>query len=182
MAALLRIGWTEKRNPVPGRGKGVVRRGVGMASTLWFQMGRPGAEVDVTIRKDGRVLIENGGLSVTMTDRNVFVRMPNGLVSADYIERITAGMPVIAERRALTATEHVEEALFTGLRLTAGLDLAAIAARHGVDVWRRHGAELAPLVTAGLLVHEPDRRLALTRAGMLLANEVMAVFIGPTVR
>jgi oxygen-independent coproporphyrinogen-3 oxidase len=110
------------------------------------------------------------------------VRWRNVPATMDYIQRITAGAPVIAERRALSATERVEEALFTGLRLTAGLDLAAIAARYGVDVWRQHGAELAPFVAAGVLVHEPDRRLALTRAGMLLANEVMAVFIGPTVR
>jgi Mn-dependent DtxR family transcriptional regulator len=32
-------------------------------------------------------------------------------------------------------------------------------------------------VDAGFVVHEPDRRIRLTRSGMLLANEVMAVFI-----
>jgi len=41
---------------------------------------------------------------------------------------------------------------------------------------------LSSYVTAGLLVHEPGRRLALSRDGMLLANDVMAVFIGGTVR
>ena len=41
-------------------------------------------------KKVQRVLIESGGLTVTMVDRHVFVRMPSGLVSADYIERITA--------------------------------------------------------------------------------------------
>jgi cell division protease FtsH len=41
-------------------------------------------------KKVQKVLIESGGLSVSMADRNVVVRMPNGLVSADYIERITA--------------------------------------------------------------------------------------------
>jgi cell division protease FtsH len=41
-------------------------------------------------KKVQKVLIESGGLSVSMVDRNVLVRMPNGLVSADYIERITA--------------------------------------------------------------------------------------------
>jgi coproporphyrinogen III oxidase-like Fe-S oxidoreductase len=51
-----------------------------------------------------------------------------------------------------------------------------------VDVWERYGPELAQFVDAGLLVHEPGKRLRLTRPGMLLANEVMAVFIGPTVR
>ncbi|MBJ6124996.1 ATP-dependent zinc metalloprotease FtsH [Microvirga sp. BT325] len=41
-------------------------------------------------KKVQKVLIESGGLSVSLADRNVFVRIPNGLVSADYIERITA--------------------------------------------------------------------------------------------
>ena len=67
-----------------------------------------------------------------------------------------------------------------GLRLVDGLDLPLMRERHGVDIWARYGQDLVPFVQAGLLVHEPDRRLALTRAGMLLANEVMSVFIGHT--
>jgi coproporphyrinogen III oxidase-like Fe-S oxidoreductase len=62
------------------------------------------------------------------------------------------------------------------------VDLPAIERKYGVDVWARYGAELARCVEAGLLVYEPERRLALTRHGMLLANEVMAVFIGRLVR
>jgi len=45
-----------------------------------------------------------------------------------------------------------------------------------VDVWEKYEGELARFVDAGLLRHE-GARLALTRAGMLLANEVMAVFV-----
>jgi oxygen-independent coproporphyrinogen-3 oxidase len=89
---------------------------------------------------------------------------------------------VVAERRTLDSAERIEDALFTGIRLTEGLDLAALAGRYGVDVWERYSGELARLVDAGLLVHEPGVRLRLTRSGMLLANEVMAVFIGPAVR
>jgi oxygen-independent coproporphyrinogen-3 oxidase len=96
----------------------------------------------------------------------------------DYVQRVADGRSVMAERRELTADERVEEALFLGLRLTAGLDLQAIQAGHGLDVWRRHGAELQRCVDAGLVFHEPGRRLGLTRSGMLMANEVMAVFIG----
>jgi coproporphyrinogen III oxidase-like Fe-S oxidoreductase len=69
-----------------------------------------------------------------------------------------------------------------GLRLASGLDLPALAARYGLDVWSLYGLELARAVEAGLLVHEPGRCLRLTRAGMLMANDVMAVFIGPPVR
>lgn len=110
------------------------------------------------------------------------VRSRNVPATIDYVRRAADGASLVAERRVLDADQRVEEALFTGLRLTAGLDLAAFTMRYGVDVWGRYGSELARFVDAGLLVHEPFRRLALTRSGMLMANEVMAVFIGPTVR
>ena len=109
-------------------------------------------------------------------------RWRNVPATIDYVRRIAACEPVVAERRTLEPDERVEDALFTGLRLTAGVDLATIESRYGIDVWRRYGPELARFVAAGLVIHEPKRRLALTRPGMLLANEVMAVFISPTVR
>jgi len=94
----------------------------------------------------------------------------------DYVARVQAGANLVSERRVLTPTEQLEEALFTGLRLTDGLDLAAVDARYGVDVWRRYGDHLSPHLDAGLLVWEPGR-LRLTRRGMLLAHEVMTVFV-----
>jgi len=100
----------------------------------------------------------------------------------DYIDRVAAGQDVRLDRRALETTERLEEALFMGLRLTDGLDLVRMQPHHGIDIWERYGQDLAPYVSAGLLVHEPGRRLALTRNGMLLANDVMSVFIGGTVR
>ena len=100
--------------------------------------------------------------------------------TAEYVQRIAAGADVRLDRRTLGPQERLEEALFMGLRLVDGLDLPLMRERHGVDIWARYGQDLAPFVQAGLLVHEPDRRLALTRAGMLLANEVMSVFIGRT--
>lgn len=102
--------------------------------------------------------------------------------TAEYVDRIAAGAEVRVDRRTLEPEERLEEALFMGLRLVEGLDLPAMRQRHNVDIWARYGQDLATFVQAGLLVHEPGRRLALTRAGMLLANEVMSVFIGRTVR
>jgi len=102
--------------------------------------------------------------------------------TADYIDRVTAGQDVRLDRRTLGEEERVEEALFMGLRVTDGLDLNHLHRRYGIDIWARYGQDLASYVTAGLLVHDPGRRLALTRDGMLLANDVMSVFIGGTVR
>jgi oxygen-independent coproporphyrinogen-3 oxidase len=100
----------------------------------------------------------------------------------DYIDRIAAGQDVRVDRRRLADTERLEEALFMGLRLTDGLDLERLRRRHGIEIWERYGQDLTTYVSAGWLLHEPGRRLALTRHGMLLANDVMAVFIGGTVR
>ena len=109
-------------------------------------------------------------------------RWRNVAATMDYIDRVSGNRSPVAERRVLGHDERYEDALFMGLRLAAGLDLAAVAARYGIDVWDRYGCELARAVDAGLLVHEPGRCLRLTRAGMLMANDVMAVFIGPPVR
>ena len=107
-----------------------------------------------------------------------------GTVSStiDYIDRVEKGQDVRVDRRALGDEERLEEALFMGLRLNQGLDLERLYQRHGIDIWERYGQDLARYVIAGWLVHEPGRRLALTRHGMLMANDVMAVFIGGTVR
>jgi oxygen-independent coproporphyrinogen-3 oxidase len=104
------------------------------------------------------------------------VRWKNVSVTADYVARVSAGETVAVERRELTAGERLEEALFTGLRLTNGLDLEVVGERYGTDVWRRYGADLQPFVDQGLVRHEGSK-LSLSRQGMLVANEVMQVFV-----
>lgn len=102
--------------------------------------------------------------------------------TTDYVGRIGEGADVTVDRRPLGAEERLEEALFMGLRLAEGLDLESLRLRHSVDIWGRYGRDLERYLGAGLLVHDPGRRLALTRAGMLMANDVMTVFIGRPVR
>lgn len=102
--------------------------------------------------------------------------------TTDYVQRVTAGADVRLDLRDLGDEERLEEALFMGLRLVDGVDLRSIRRRHGVDVWERYGAELDRFVQAKLLIHQPGMRIALTRQGMLLANDVMTVFIGRPVR
>jgi oxygen-independent coproporphyrinogen III oxidase len=104
------------------------------------------------------------------------VRTRNVASTEEYIRRIGEGETVVSEARRLSSTERLEEALFTGLRLAEGLDVDAIGRRYAVDVWARFGPRLVPYVEAGLLVRD-GARLRLTREGMLLANEIMAVFV-----
>jgi len=104
-------------------------------------------------------------------------RWKNVASTEDYIDRLAQGRSPAVDVRKLSSAERLGDALFTSLRLTTGVDLEAIAARYGVDVWDRYGAELEPFVQDGCLIHEPPRRLRLTRRGMLLAHEVMSVFV-----
>lgn len=104
------------------------------------------------------------------------VRWNNVSGTIDYTRRILANQPAVAARRPLGPRETLEEALFMGLRLTEGVSCEDLLRRHGVDVWAAWGARLEPAVEAGLLVREAGR-LRLTRAGMLMANDVMATFL-----
>ncbi len=69
---------------------------------------------------------------------------------SEYIAAVQAGGQLIAERRILSRQDGLEEALFTRLRLTEGIDLELVESRYGVDVWREYGGELQPFVEAGL--------------------------------
>jgi oxygen-independent coproporphyrinogen-3 oxidase len=109
------------------------------------------------------------------------VRWRNVPATEEYAARLACGESAQVDHRRLAAEERLEEALFTGLRLCAGIDLDAIRAQYGVDVRRRYAAALEPFLDAGVLIYD-GARMRLTRAGLLLAHEVMAVFIGSTVR
>ena len=104
------------------------------------------------------------------------VRYKNVASTQEYVERIARGQTVIVDEHRMTADERLGDALFTGLRLAAGIDLAAMDAKYGVDIWRRYGADLEPFLEQGCLRREGSR-LRLTRAGMLIAHEVMTVFV-----
>lgn len=93
-----------------------------------------------------------------------------------YIETVTNGRSAGVDRRSLSLSERLGDALFTGLRLTDGLDLEWFQHRYGVEVLGKYATELAPFLTAGLLVHRSGR-LQLTRQGMLVANEIMEAFV-----
>jgi oxygen-independent coproporphyrinogen-3 oxidase len=104
------------------------------------------------------------------------IRWRNVSATEEYVAAMDAGRPVDTDRRPLTGEHQLEEALFTGLRLNAGVDLPAVKERYAADVWARYGGQLQPFVDQGILLYD-GRSLRLARAGMLLAHEIMAVFI-----
>jgi oxygen-independent coproporphyrinogen-3 oxidase len=108
------------------------------------------------------------------------VRWKSLASAEEYISAAEQGQPEV-DRRPLSPEERLEEALFTGLRLNDGVNLRTVKERYGVDVWTEFGRELQTFVDEGFLIYD-GRSLRLTRAGMLLAHEIMTVFIRSTVR
>jgi oxygen-independent coproporphyrinogen-3 oxidase len=104
------------------------------------------------------------------------VRWKNVSSTEEYVDRIARAQATAVDVRTLSAADRLGDALFTGLRLTAGVDLGEIGNRYGIDIWGRYGPDLDLFVREGLLARE-GARLRLSRQGMLLAHEVMAVFV-----
>jgi oxygen-independent coproporphyrinogen-3 oxidase len=104
------------------------------------------------------------------------VRWKNIASTREYVDRISVGAQVAVDSCVLASDERLEECLFTGLRLSSGVDRGEVAAAHGVDPWERYGQRLEPFVHDGLLwVNE--ERFGLTRRGMLVANEILTTFV-----
>jgi oxygen-independent coproporphyrinogen-3 oxidase len=106
------------------------------------------------------------------------VRWKNVSATEEYIDCQAAGSEksLAVDVRRLTRRERVGDALFMALRLSEGIQLADIRERYGIDVWQQYGTELQGFVDEGLL-ERGSERLSLTRRGMLLAHEVMIVFV-----
>jgi len=109
------------------------------------------------------------------------IREKNIASTEDYISAVTSGTVTAAERRVLSDQERFEDAVFMALRLSEGVRLDVVRSRYGIDLWDRYGEDLRPFIDQRLLIYDGGA-IRLTRDGMLLANDVMTVFIGPPVR
>jgi oxygen-independent coproporphyrinogen-3 oxidase len=103
-------------------------------------------------------------------------RWSNLASTSAYVEAIGAGRTVEIGRIDLSGQARFEEALFTGLRMSEGVDRRNILRRHGVEPWIQFEPVLAPLVDEGLM-WRTEERFGLTRRGMLVANEILTTFV-----
>jgi oxygen-independent coproporphyrinogen-3 oxidase len=110
-------------------------------------------------------------------DAHSMLEGPDGAVRfsmPDSLDAFMAGKP--PSRTSVSRREALEETLFLGLRLTGGVDLAAVSARFGVDAETIFGETIAELRSSGMLEREGGT-IRLTPAGRLLSNEVFQRFI-----
>ncbi|WP_291424220.1 radical SAM family heme chaperone HemW [Deinococcus sp.] len=80
------------------------------------------------------------------------------------------------ETLPIDATEYVTDALFMGLRLRQGIDLADLSRRSGVNVAGHYANVIRRNVERGLLVLEADH-LRATPAGWWVLNRVVTEFL-----
>jgi xanthine dehydrogenase YagR molybdenum-binding subunit len=84
------IGW-ERRNKIPGAGAGPVKRGIGCAVGTWGGGGNNQCKVDVTISRDGSVVVACGTQDLgtgTRTFTRAIVAEEFGLQVKDVVEKI----------------------------------------------------------------------------------------------
>jgi putative oxygen-independent coproporphyrinogen III oxidase len=104
------------------------------------------------------------------------VRWKNVSATEEYVERIGRGETTAVDLRPMSREDRLGDALFTGLRLVEGVDEELLGKRYGVDIWARYGSDLEPFLESGVLMRMGGQ-LRLTRRGMLVAHEVMLVFV-----
>ncbi len=83
-----------------------------------------------------------------------------------------------AETAWLSPRRQREEAWFLGLRLNAGVEIAAVEREFGPAMAGPALEAVAPLVEAGLLTSD-GQTVRLTAQGQLLSNDVFQEFLGP---
>ena len=82
------------------------------------------------------------------------------------------------EVEELSTTAMMEEFMFMGLRMVAGVDINDFSARFGADIFDVYGGVIADLIEKELLVRDRDN-LRLTDKGLDVSNYCMAEFLCP---
>ncbi len=93
-----------------------------------------------------------------------------------YEESLTNERRPLANTRAVSAQEAMEDSVILGLRLREGVQKAAFAADHGVDMGAVFGDVIRPLVECGWLL-EDAASYRLPVALLPVANEIMLRFL-----
>lgn len=120
------------------------------------------------------------GLGVDASSMAFDAADPSGRVlrstTTDDLEAYLAGAEPV-ETTWLTAAEQHEEAWFLGLRLNAGVDLAALEEQFGAEMAAPAMQVVQSLVKDGLLTSH-NYTVQLTPQGRLLSNDIFQAFLG----
>ncbi len=103
-------------------------------------------------------------------------RWANQTAPEAYQDKLKTGATPVAELRALSSKEQLEEFFFLGLRQTGGVDLTRARQRWGEDEIARWEPKISVLAAEGWL-EARNGRLCLSRRAYLVSNEVFQEFL-----
>jgi len=93
-----------------------------------------------------------------------------------FITMITGQQKPFKEAEFLPIDARFRESVIMGLRMTAGVSISLLEKQYGMTPEKYYG-EILELLLNQELLEEKHNRLRLTKAGMLLANRVMAQLV-----
>ncbi len=92
----------------------------------------------------------------------------------DYINELAAGRLPPSQREMLSLAQLMMEAIYLGLRQTAGINIDAFEEKFGVNFHQRFIETLRGLEERGL-IGIAQNRCALTRKGMLFLDSITSM-------
>ena len=93
-----------------------------------------------------------------------------------YVKKVENGESPIAETTELDENQRRAEYAFLRLRLNEGIDLQEFEGIFRVDLSEEFAEDFARLTAAGL-IEKNQKKLRLTKKGMLYSNEVFRIFV-----
>jgi oxygen-independent coproporphyrinogen-3 oxidase len=104
------------------------------------------------------------------------VRIQSEKTPERFITMITGQQKPFKEAEFLPIDARFRESVIMGLRMTAGVSIPLLEKQYGMTPEKYYG-EILELLLNQELLEEKHNRLRLTKAGMLLANRVMAQLV-----
>ncbi len=104
------------------------------------------------------------------------LRLKNIEDPARYLARVQAGLVAFQEGEALDLAASFRESVVMGLRMLAGVSVAALRERYGLEPQTYYGATLEKLCALGLLGLDQER-LWLTDKALPVANQVLVELV-----
>jgi oxygen-independent coproporphyrinogen-3 oxidase len=93
-----------------------------------------------------------------------------------YIRQIESGGLPVADKEVLTTEQHRIEAIYLGLRMTRGIDLASFKTKFGVDFIETFKKVISVLENDNYL-EVTESHCALTRQGKAFLDSIVSMFI-----
>lgn len=103
-------------------------------------------------------------------------RFKNPVILSEYIENCEELYKLSLQSEKLTMAEQMEEFMFLGLRLLAGVSIDEFRERFHKDIFEIYGMVIEELVKDGLLCNN-GKSIYLTERGLDLSNYVMMRFL-----